>query len=101
MEPWEAGQRSYARAVHVWVDLTNTWGDRAEPGVLVDWRRGRRGWEALVIRASTYSTGSGASFTVTQSWVPGHLIRTAETPPPPLRDLSGHRPASHGRSGMP
>jgi hypothetical protein len=99
MEPWEAGERSYARAQHVWVDLTNTWGDRAAPGILVDWRRGRRGWEALVIHASTHSTGSGAGFTVTQSWVPGHLIRTAEVMPAPPRDNSKARPANHGRSG--
>src|SRR3954469_13110079 len=97
MEPWEAAPRGYARARHVWVDLTNTWGDKAEPGILLDWRRGRQGWEGLVIRASTYSTGSGTAFTVMQSWVPRTLIRPAAVRPAPARDLSGFRPVNSDR----
>jgi hypothetical protein len=97
MEPWEAAPRSYARAQHVWVDLTNTWGDKAEPGILLDWRRARQGWEGLVIRASIHSTGSGAAFTVTQSWVPRTLIRPADVRRAPGRDLSGYRPVNADR----
>lgn len=71
-----------ATPVHVWVDLTNSWGPRAEPGVLLAWRRGRHGWEGWVIRASTYSTGSGSEVHVLQSWVPAALLRRAESRPP-------------------
>lgn len=94
MEPWRAAPPTYARAEHVWVDTTNTWGDKAEAGILVDWRRGRSGWEGLVIRASTFSTGSGSAFMVMQSWVPKDMIRLAEAKPAPPRDLSGFRPVN-------
>lgn len=75
---------------HVWVDVTGSWAD-PQPGVLIDWRRDRRGgWEAWVIRAWSYSTGGGVEAQVMASWVPGHLIRPADAPRP-VRDLSAYR----------
>lgn len=59
---------------HVWVDVTNSWGD-PHPGVLLAWRQAARGWEAWVVRASSYSTGVGLEVSVMQSWVPAHLVR--------------------------
>lgn len=69
---------------HVWVDLTNSWTSPGY-GLLIDWRRRDRapgGWEAWVIWAASYSTGNGSEVTVTQSWVPGHLLRPADAPSP-------------------
>ncbi|MEP9382503.1 hypothetical protein [Nocardioides sp. KR10-350] len=82
-----------ADPVHVWVDLTNSWGPRAEPGVLLAWRKGRDGWEGWVIRVTTYSTGQGSEVHVMQSWVPAALIRPARTEAPKA-DISRHRPVN-------
>lgn len=67
---------------HVWVDATGKWAEPA-PGVLIDWRHGgRRGWEALVVRAEAYSTGDGTEVQLTQGWVPAALVKPAsETVP--------------------
>ncbi|MEX0426805.1 hypothetical protein AB3X52_04160 [Nocardioides sp. DS6] len=79
-----------AEPVHVWVDLTNSWGPRSEPGVLIGWRKGNLGWEGWVIRVSTYSTGNGSAVHVVQSWIPAPLIRRAATDPP-RADISQHK----------
>jgi len=79
-----------ADPVHVWVDLTNSWGPRAEPGVLIAWRQGRLGWEGWVIRVSQYSTGNGSEVHVVQSWISASLIRRADSPPP-RADVSRHK----------
>lgn len=62
---------------HVWVDLTGAWSTSA-PGVLLAWRNSdRRGWEAWVMRAESFSTGDGTSVQVVQAWVPAHLLKPA------------------------
>ena len=62
---------------HVWVDVTGKW-SAPSPGLLLDWRRDRRGgWEGWVIRIESYSTGSGWTAQVVQSWVPAAMIRRA------------------------
>lgn len=60
---------------HVWVDLTATFTGTQAPGVLLMWRRGARGWDAWVVYASAYSTGTGSEVTVRQGWVAAHLVR--------------------------
>lgn len=68
---------------HVWVDVTGKWADSASPGVLLMWQKdGDNKWEAWVIYAATYSTGSGLTSYVTQGWVDAAHIRKADTPPP-------------------
>jgi hypothetical protein len=63
---------------HVWVDLTGKWA-LAAPGVLMAWRYSdRRGWEAWVVRAESYSTGTGVEVLLTQAWVPAGLVRPAQ-----------------------
>ncbi|UFN44502.1 hypothetical protein [Nocardioides okcheonensis] len=66
---------------HVWVDLTGTWRGAA-PGVLLAWRHSdRRGWEAWVVRAESYSTGRGAEVQLVQAWVPAALVRPSPIDP--------------------
>jgi hypothetical protein len=63
----------------VWVDLTAQWGSSNSPGVLLSWRKSRRGeWQGWVIYASSYSSGSGLEVNVMQGWVPAHLVRPAD-----------------------
>ena len=71
------------RAQHVWVSLTGTWGDMAEPGVLLAWRRHpRNGWQAwvIVVRQGIGAHGDGPY--VTQSWVPATSVQRLEARPP-------------------
>lgn len=66
------GQRGHAAPRHVWVRF----GSQACPGVLLNWRRGRSGWEAYVM----YATGGGtSSVTVTQQWLPAAHVRPIGT----------------------
>lgn len=67
---------------HVWVDVTGRWADSAGPGIVLMWRKGRHGWEGWCVYASTYSTGSGLTSYVTQSWVQAAHIRKADTKRP-------------------
>ena len=67
---------------HVWVDVTGKWADNSGPGILLMWRKGRRGWEGWCVYATTYSTGSGLTSYVTQSWVDASHIREAAARPP-------------------
>ena len=63
---------------HVWVDLTGAW-SVTTPGVLVAWRRNdRRGWEAWVVRAESYSSGHGTEVQLVQGWVSADLVRPAD-----------------------
>ena len=63
---------------HVWVDLTDRWSGPA-PGVLMAWRHSdRRGWEALVVRVESYSTGTGSEVLMSQSWVSATLVRPTD-----------------------
>jgi hypothetical protein len=63
---------------HVWVDLTGKWSGPM-PGVLLAWRHSdRRGWEALVVRVESYSTGTGSEVLMSQSWVPAALVRPTD-----------------------
>jgi hypothetical protein len=65
------GQRGKVSPRHVWVKF----GSLASPGVLLDWRRGRNGWEAYVM----YATGGGtSSVTVTAQWVPAAHVMPLE-----------------------
>jgi hypothetical protein len=75
-----------ARVFHVWVKLDLD-GPRAPlPGLVLDWRRTARGWEAWVVTVETYSTGSGRGSMVRQGWRPVAFLRPAESDPPALRD---------------
>lgn len=59
-------------------------GDSASPGVLLMWRKDSDNrWEAWVMYAVTYPTGSGLTSYVTQSWVDAVHIRKADTSFPP------------------
>lgn len=66
------------RAEHVWVSLTGVWGDQAHPGLLLGWRRNRRGewlgW-VVVVRPGIQAQGDGPY--VTQCWVPATAVRPA------------------------
>lgn len=58
--------------------------DSASPGVLLMWQKDSDNrWEAWVMYAVTYSTGSGLTSYVTQSWVDAAHIRKADTSLPP------------------
>lgn len=49
------------------------------PGILLSWRHtSRRGWEALVVRVESYSTGTGSEVLMSQSWVSAALVRPAD-----------------------
>ena len=66
----------HSRAQHVWVSLTGVWGDAALPGLLIGWRRTRRGeWEGWVISAEPVVGAHDAGPYVRQSWVPAAAIR--------------------------
>lgn len=71
-----------ARVFHVWVKLDLD-GPRAPlPGLVLDWRRTGRGWEAWVVTVETYSTGTGEASMVRQGWRPVDYLRPAGSPPP-------------------
>lgn len=71
-----------ARVFHVWVKLDLD-GPRAPlPGLVLDWRRTPRGWEAWVVTVETYSTGTGQATTVRQGWRPVIYLRPAGSAPP-------------------
>lgn len=62
----------------MWVDLTGMF-HGAAPGVLVAWRHSdQRGWEAWVVRAESYSTGTGTEVLLKQEWVLAELVRTVD-----------------------
>jgi hypothetical protein len=70
------------RVCHVWVKLDLD-GPRAPlPGLVLDWRRTARGWEAWVVTVETYSTGVGEATMVRQGWRPVAYLRPAGSPPP-------------------
>jgi hypothetical protein len=71
---------------HVWVKLDLD-GPRAPlPGLVLDWRRTPKGWEAWVVTVETYSTGVGQASMVRQGWRPVTYLRPAGSPPPALGD---------------
>jgi hypothetical protein len=85
------------RVFHVWVKLDLD-GPRAPlPGLVLDWRRTGRGWEAWVVTVETYSTGTGEASMVRQGWRPVVYLRPAGSSPPahdawlrqPLNQLDG------------
>lgn len=58
-------------------------GTSASPGVLLMWQKDSEDrWKAWVMYAVTYSTGSGPTSYVTQSWVDAAHIRKADTSRP-------------------
>ena len=60
------------KAEHVWVCVTGTWGDTANPGLLLEWRRTPDGrWEALVIWVFVHSGG----WDVRQGWMRADHVR--------------------------
>lgn len=59
---------------HVLFDATGTFVS-PQPGILLAWRESDRGWEAWVVSAGAYSTGTGSDVSVRQGWVPAHLVR--------------------------
>jgi hypothetical protein len=70
---------------HVWVDVTGRWGSSADPGILVAWRRGRRGgWEALVVTGSARALAHGGDVDLRWHWVDAGMVRPAVTSPPPV-----------------
>jgi hypothetical protein len=87
----------------VWTDVTGSWVN-PNPGILLAWRQverdGRPGWEGWVI--SAWAGGApphGEKVYVHQAWTDAAHIRIADAPKPDP-DLSRHRPAHHGRSGL-
>jgi hypothetical protein len=73
-----------ARVFHVWVKLDLD-GPRAPlPGLVLDWRRTPKGWEAWVVTVETYSTGTGEASMVRQGWRSVAHLRPAGAPPPTL-----------------
>lgn len=89
-----------ARAQHVWVDPTGTWGEHACRGVLIAWRqcndRGTPRWQGWVVYAMQGAAAHGGDVRVGMEWIDAALIRPARSEPP-KRDLSGYRPANHDR----
>jgi hypothetical protein len=87
----------------VWTDVTGTWAS-PNPGILLAWRKGERDgrplWEGWVISAwAGGAPAHGEKVYVYQSWVDAAHLRIAEALPP-RADLSRHKPANHGRSGL-
>ena len=77
------------RVFHVWVKLDLD-GPRAPlPGLVLDWRRTERGWEAWVVTVETYSTGAGHGSTVRQGWRSVLHLRPAGSPPPAWAEWRG------------
>ena len=68
------GTRGHTVPQHVWVSVTGRWGDQ-HPGLLVEWRRGHRGWEAHVIWVSG---GGMRAWDVRQGWLPAEHVRRRE-----------------------
>lgn len=69
------------RPQHVYVSVTGVWGQEANPGVLLEWRRtvrNRTGWEALVIYVRV---GGATGWTVAQGWVDAEHVRPGKTAP--------------------
>lgn len=64
-----------ARAEHVWVTGANAGRDRAQPGLLLAWRRGVRGWEGWVVFVEAGIGAHGDGPYVRQMWLPGSAIK--------------------------
>ena len=85
------------RVFHVWVKLDLD-GPRAPlPGLVLDWRQTRKGWEAWVVTVETYSTGVGQASMVRQGWRPVTYLRPAGSPPPALGDWRQFSQSSEGQ----
>ncbi|GAA1946202.1 hypothetical protein GCM10009798_01480 [Nocardioides panacihumi] len=87
----------------VWTDVTGSWAN-PQPGILLAWRQVQRDarwhWEGWVISAwSGGAPAHGEKVYVHQAWTDAAHIRIADAPRP-QPDLSRHRPAHHGRSGL-
>lgn len=68
----------HPRAEHVWVSLTAVWGDQAVPGLLLAWRRNRKGaWEGWVVSVQPGMPAHGDGPYVTQRWVDASAIKPA------------------------
>ena len=86
-----------ARLFHVWVKLDLD-GPRAPlPGLVLDWRRTPRGWEAWVVTVESYSTGTGRASLVRQGWRSVAYLRPAESDPPALHEWRRQDPGSQSR----
>ena len=87
-----------SRVFHVWVKLDLD-GPRAPlPGLVLDWRHTGRGWEAWVVTAETYSTGTGEAPMVRQGWRPAVYLRPAASAPPALDEWRLSRSTSWSAS---
>ena len=68
------GTQGHTAPQHVWVRVTGRWSEQA-PGLLLEWRRRPRGWEALVI----WVAGGGMrAWDVRQGWVSAAHVRRRE-----------------------
>lgn len=91
MQSHHQAEGTPARVFHVWVKLDLD-GPRAPlPGLVLDWRRTTKGWEAWVVTVETYSTGTGHSSMVRQGWRPVAYLRPAESDPPTLGEWRSQR----------
>ena len=88
-----------ARVFHVWVKLDLDGPRPPLPGLVLDWRRTERGWEAWVVTVETYSTGTGQAPMVRQGWRPVGYLRPAGSAPPALSDWRPHQGASQSKDG--
>lgn len=86
MQSFHEAPDTPARVFHVWVKLDPD-GPRAPlPGLVLDWRRTSRGWEAWVVTVESYSTGTGRGSMVRQGWRSVQQLRPAGSGPPALAD---------------
>lgn len=65
------------RAEHVWVTDVQVWGDRLAPGLLLGWRKARKGggWEGWVIVAQLGIDAQGDGPHVRQGWTRAEAIK--------------------------
>ncbi len=85
--PGSTDGRALCPARHCWVTAT-TDGGSPRPGLLLEWRRGDRGWEGRVVYAAELRRGRWAAV---EEWLPAEAVASVEpttAPHPRLRSES-------------
>lgn len=91
MQSFHQARDTPQRVHHVWVKLDLDGPRSPLPGLVLDWRRTDRGWEAWVVTVETYSTGAGHGSMVRQGWRSVAHLRPASGSPPDFTTRRGAR----------
>lgn len=90
---------------HVWVDVSARFGEYAQPGVLLAWRRakkvppGQPPWECLVVHAAVAPPMNPDSMDIYQSWLMPHMVRPIEAELPATNRARARTDAELARRG--